>query len=99
MAGLFIWAFLALPIFDSSTRKGEVISPGQWASWVVLFFSFGLAFWVSSSPKALPQALRIASLLAQTGCVLGMTAIYQGYLIGFLLVVVSWQVALLLPLP
>jgi len=98
MAGLSIWAFLALPVFDSSTRKGEAISPTQWTAWVVLFFAFGLAFWLSSSPAPLPRAIRILALAAQTGCVLGMTAIYQGYLIGFLLVVISWQVALLLPL-
>jgi signal transduction histidine kinase len=64
----------------------------------MLFFIFGLAFLVSSSPKPLPPAIRIAALVMQTGCVLGMTAIFQGYLIGFLLVVISWQVALVLPL-
>jgi signal transduction histidine kinase len=92
-----IWTFLALPAFDSSTRQGETFSPAQWASWLVLFFAFGLAFLVSSSPKAVPPVVRILALLAQTGCVVGMTAIFQGYLVGFLLVVVSWQVALVLP--
>ena len=42
--------------------------------------------------------MRITALVVQTACVLGMTYIYQGYLIGFLLVIVSWQVALILPL-
>ena len=39
----------------------------------------------------------MCALAVQTGCVLGMTAIYQGYLIGCLLVIVSWQVALIRP--
>jgi len=96
-AGLFIWAFLSLPAFDSSTRKGEPLSPGQWLVWLVLFFSFAPAFWISSSPKARTPWVRILALAAQTGCVLGMTAIFQGYLVGFLLVLVSWQAALVLP--
>lgn len=36
--------------------------------------------------------------MVETACVLGTTAIFQGYLVGFLLVIVSWQVALVLPL-
>jgi len=97
IAGLFIWVFQALPAFDSTTRVGEAISPAQWTAWLTLFFGYGLAFWVSSSPNALPPAIRILALAAQTGCILGMTAIYQGYLVGFLLLVVTWQVALALP--
>jgi signal transduction histidine kinase len=63
----------------------------------VLFFVFAPAFWISSSPKPRALSTRVAALAAQTACVLGMTSIYQGYLIGFLLVVVSWQAALILP--
>lgn len=98
IAGLFIWLFLALPVFDSSTRNGEPISGRQWIVWLVLFFLFAPAFWISSSPKPRALWMRITALVLQTACVLGMTSIYQGYLIGFLLVIVSWQVALVLPL-
>ncbi len=66
--------------------------------WLGLFFSFAPAFWISSSPKASALWARILALAAQTGCVLGMTAIFQGYMVGFLLVLVSWQVALVLPM-
>ncbi len=98
VAGLFIWAFLSLPAFDSSTRKGESITSSQWMAWLILFFAFAPAFWISSSPKARAVWMRVLALAVQTGCVLGMTAIYQGYLVGFLLVIVSWQLALVLPL-
>jgi signal transduction histidine kinase len=90
--------FLALPAFDPATRQGETLSPAQWATWLMLFFLFGLAFWVSSSPGSKPAVIRILALAAQTGSVLGMTAIFQNYLVGFLLVLVSWQVALVLPI-
>ena len=63
----------------------------------MLFFSFAPAFWISSSPKARATWLRVLALAVQTVCVLGMTAIFQGYLVGFLLVIVSWQLALVLP--
>jgi signal transduction histidine kinase len=98
IAGLFIWLFLSLPVFDSSTRNGEPISGRQWIAWLVLFFLFAPAFWISSSSKPRALWVRITALVVQTACVLGMTYIYQGYLIGFLLVIVSWQVALILPL-
>jgi signal transduction histidine kinase len=96
-AGLFIWAFLSLPVFDSSTRKGETLSGPHWIAWLALFFLFAPAFWISSSPKPREQWIRLSALAVQTACVLGMTAIYQGYLIGCLLVIISWQVALILP--
>lgn len=87
-----------MPAFDSSTRTGESISSGQWIAWLALFFLFAPAFWISSSPRVRAAWVRVLALAVQTGCVLGMTAIYQGYLVGFLLVIVSWQVALVLPL-
>jgi signal transduction histidine kinase len=94
---LSIWAFLSLPVFSSSTRKGEALSGSHWIAWLALFFLFAPAFWISSSPKPREQWVRISALAVQTGCVLGMTAIYQGYLIGCLLVIISWQVALIRP--
>src|SRR5215468_4026983 len=95
--GLLMWAFLSLPTFDASTRKGESLSAGPWIAWLILFFSFAPAFLISSSPKPRAEWIRLLALTVQTGCVLGMTAIFQGYLVGFLLVIVSWQVALVLP--
>src|ERR1700761_6424000 len=93
--GLFIWAFFSLPVFGSSTRKGEALSGPHWVAWLTLFFLFAPAFWISSSPKPRDQWFRISALVVQTVCVLGMTAIYQGYLIGCLLVIICWQVALI----
>lgn len=46
----------------------------------------------------MPAVVRIMLLGGQTVCVLAMTSLFQNYLVGFLLIVVSWQVALLLPL-
>src|SRR5215467_11965665 len=97
VTGMFIWVFLSLPVFSSSTRKGETLSGAQWTAWLTLFFLFAPAFWISSSPKLRAPWVRISTLVLQTACVLGMTAIYQGYLIGCLLVIVSWQVALIAP--
>src|SRR5215470_17496915 len=96
-AGLFVWVFLALPVFDSATRNGEPISGTQWAFWLVLFFLFAPAFWISSSTKIHARWIQVVALVLQTACVLGMTSIYKGYLIGFLLVIVSWEVALIMP--
>jgi signal transduction histidine kinase len=94
---LSIWVFLSLPVFSSSARKGEALSGSHWIVWLGLFFLFAPVFWISSSPRPREQWVRISALAMQAGCVLGMTAIYQGYLIGCLLVIVSWQVALIRP--
>jgi hypothetical protein len=96
-AGLFMWVFLAVPVFDRATRNGEPISGTLWIIWLVLFFFFAPAFWISSSTHVRALWIQIAALALQTGCVLGMTSIYQGYLIGFLLVIVCWEVALIMP--
>lgn len=96
-AGLFIWGFLSLPVFSNSTRKSETLSGSAWIAWLALFFLFAPAFWISSSPKNRAMWIRLGALAVETACVLGMTAIFQGYLIGCLLVIISWQVALILP--
>jgi signal transduction histidine kinase len=92
-----MWALLSVPTFDASTRKGESLSAGPWIAWLILFFSFAPAFWISSGLKRRAPWIRVLALAVQTGCVIGMTAIFQGYLVGFLLIIVSWQVALVLP--
>src|SRR5215472_12867232 len=76
--GLFLWAFLSLPVFGSSTRKGESLSGTHWIAWLARFFLFAPAFWISSSPRARAQWVRLSALAVQTACVLGMTAVYQG---------------------
>jgi len=97
-AGIGTWIFLGLPIFDSSTRRGYTLTHTQWLAWLALFLVFGPAFWYSSIRGARSQPLRIAALLVETFAAIGMTHLLQDYFVGFLLVIVSWQVALLLPL-
>ncbi len=95
--GIGTWIFLGLPIFDSSTRRGYALTPAEWAAWLILFLAFGPAFWYSSAAQARPAAGRIAALLLETAAAIGMTFLLQDYFVGFLLTIVSWQVALLLP--
>lgn len=97
-AGILTWVFLGLPILDSSTRSGESLTGGRWVAWLVLFLVFGPAFWFSSSPEKRSAAMRLVALLVETIAALGMTALHQDYFVGFLLVIVSWQLALVLSL-
>ena len=97
-AGIGTWVFLGLPILDSATRSGESLTGDRWVAWLVLFFVFGPAFWFSSSPARRSVPMRLLALLAETIAALGMTALLQDYFVGFLLVIVSWQLALVLPL-
>ncbi len=96
--GIGTWVFLGLPIFDSATRRGYALTHAEWLAWLALFLVFGPAFWYSSIRGPRSQPLRIAALLLETFAAIGMTYLLQDYFVGFLLVIVSWQVALLLPL-
>jgi len=87
-----------LPIFDSSTRRGYTLTRPQWLTWLAFFLIFGPAFWYSSDTTPRPPSRRAGALLLETVAVLAMTTLLQDYFVGFLLVIVSWQVALLLPL-
>jgi signal transduction histidine kinase len=97
-AGIGTWVFLGLPILDSSTRTGEPLTGGRWIAWLILFLCFGPAFWFSSSSSKRSLSGRLTALLVETASVLGMTALLQDYFVGFLLVIVCWQLALVLPL-
>ena len=90
--------FLGLPILDSSTRRGYALTPFQWRTWLVFFLLFGPAFWYSSGTKTRPFWSRVSALVIETVSVLGMTFFLFDYFVGFLLVIVSWQAALLLRL-
>jgi signal transduction histidine kinase len=96
--GLGTWVFLGLPILDSAARRGyHDLTATRWTLWLVCFWFFGPAFWYSSSPHPVPPVRRVVALLVESVAVLGMTFILQDYFVGFLLVIVSWQAALLLP--
>lgn len=96
--GIVTWVFLGLPILDRATRRGYTLTPAQWGAWLTFFWLFGPAFWYSSGAAARPPLARGAALLLETAAVIGMTFLLQEYFVGFLLVIVSWQAALLLPL-
>lgn len=96
--GIGTWVFLGLPILDSATRRGYSLTLSQWLTWLGFFLLFGPAFWYSSDTKPRPQVNRVTALLLETTAAIGMTFLLQDYFVGFLLVIVSWQVALLLPL-
>jgi signal transduction histidine kinase len=96
--GIGTWIFLGLPILDSSARRGYTLTSLQWRTWLAFFLLFGPAFWYSSSTKNRPLSSRVSALVIETVAVLGMTFLLFDYFVGFLLVIVSWQVALLLRL-
>src|SRR5262249_59983856 len=95
--GIGTWAFLGLPALDA-TRRGYTLTDQQWSAWVGFFLVFGPSFWYASASSRRPLWGRTAALLLQTISTLGMTFLMQDYFVGFLQVIVSWQVALRLAL-
>lgn len=97
-AGLSVWLILGVPALSASTRVGEHLSGTQWRLWIVLFLSFGAAFWMSSSGRPRLAMARVAALIVEACAALGATYLLPDYFVSFLLIVVAWQVAMLLPI-
>jgi len=96
--GLCTWLILGLPVLSNATREGENLIGARWIAWLVMFFAFGPALWISSSLTLRRSGYRMGSLLVESVAAIGMTYLLPSYFVGFLLVVVSWQLALFLPL-
>ena len=95
---LGIWLIMGLPLLSSATRQGETLIGTRWIAWLAMFFIFGPAFWISSNLQLQRSSYRIALLTVESFSAIGMTYLLPSYFAGFLLVMVSWQLALFLPL-
>jgi len=100
-ASLGTWALLGVPVVLGFLRhKYHGFSPRDFALWLFAFAVFGPALWFSSRLESGREGkIRLLALLLESMAALAMIDLLPGYFLGFLLVIVSWQLALFFSVP
>jgi signal transduction histidine kinase len=95
-AALGTWALLGFPVILGFFRqKYPGFSTHHFSIWLTAFLVFGPALWLSSELRGTrPQKKQVVALALQSIAALTMIDLVHGYYLGFLLVLVSWQLAL-----
>jgi len=96
IAALSTWVILGAPvILRAIGHTYHHFSSHLFAIWLIAFIIFGPAFWISSETSTRSKRrLKIAALVIETAAVIVMICWRPDYFVGFLLVIVSWQLAL-----
>jgi signal transduction histidine kinase len=95
--GFGIWITLLLPVLVGAHRRAEGLDWSKAYPWIALWLVFGAALWLATAPTRWKPKSRIAMLVVQTLAAISMSWLQPNYYVGFLLVVIAWQLALLLP--
>jgi signal transduction histidine kinase len=95
--GFGIWITLLLPVLVGAHKKTEGLNWLKAYPWIVLWLLFGVALWLATASSRWKPRFRIAMLGLQTVVAICMTWLQPNYYVGFFLVVIAWQLALLLP--
>jgi signal transduction histidine kinase len=96
LAALGVWAVLAVPVVWGFIRhKYHHFPQSHFELWLIAFAIFGPALWLSSRIETRNrQFLKVAALAIETATALATIYLLPDYWMGFLLVIVSWQLAL-----
>jgi signal transduction histidine kinase len=97
LVGFGIWITLLLPVLVGAHQKTEGLNWPKAFPWIVLWLIFGVALWLATASSRWKPRFRVAMLGLQTLAAICMTWLQPNYYVGFFLVVIAWQLALLLP--
>jgi signal transduction histidine kinase len=89
-AGLAAWLGVGLPIW---LQLSAIQRPGAFVGWLVAWFVFAAAFWITAGSRELPQRAALALLVLQGECVLVLVLLLCDGFEGTLLVLVAMQLA------
>ena len=95
--GFGIWFTLLLPVLVGAYKKTEGLNWPKAEPWIVLWLVFGIALWLATVSHHSTPRFRVSMLGLQTAAAIGMSWLQPNYYVGFLLVVIAWQLALLVP--
>jgi signal transduction histidine kinase len=95
--GFSIWLTLLLPVLVGAYKKTEGLNWPRAYPWIALWTFFGAALWLATALEHRKPGFRIAMLALQTLAAICMSWLQPNYYVGFLLVVIAWQLAFLLP--
>lgn len=97
VVGFSIWLTLLLPVLVGAYKKTEGLNWPKAYPWIVLWLFFGVALWLATAPGHRRPGFRITMLALQTLAAICMSWLQPNYYVGFLLVIIAWQLAFLLP--
>ena len=99
-AGLFLWFCAGIPLVLMRLIYPEPLSLELYIAWIILHGLFGMMYWnlMLYLPKRTSTANRLLYLSVLTACALGISAVSQSTMGGFLLLIVSVVLPWLLPI-
>ncbi len=99
-AGLFLWFCAGIPLVLMRLIYPEPLSLELYIAWIILHGLFGMMYWnlMRYLPKRTSTANRLLYLSVLTACALGISAVSQSTMGGFLLLIVSVVLPWLLPI-
>lgn len=95
--GFGIWITLLLPVLVGAHKKTEGLNWPKAYPWIGLWMIFGAALWLATALNRRKPRFQVTMLGLQTLAAICMSWLQPNYYVGFLLVVIAWQLALLLP--
>ena len=98
-AGLFLWLCAGIPLLLMPWIYPEPLTMELYVAWIMLHALFGLMYWnlMQYMPEYTAISNRLMYLSLLTGSALGVSAVSQSLLGGFLLLIVSVILPWLLP--
>ena len=98
-AGMFLWFCAGIPLPFMHVIYPQPLSLELYVAWIMLHLLFGLMYWnmMQYLPERTAIGHRLMFLLLLTGSALGISAVSQSLMGGFLLLIVSVMLPWMLP--
>ena len=97
LTSLLVWAAMLWPVAYGAAHGDDGLTWAKAQVWAPLWLAFGAGLAVGTTPAGLPRAARAAAFAVQTAAALAMCGLQPEFYVGFLLVIIAWQLAVYLP--
>jgi signal transduction histidine kinase len=97
LTSLLVWAAMLWPVLNGAAHGQDGLTWAKAEIWIPLWLAFGAGVGVGTTSAALPRAARAAAFAVQTAAALAMCGLQPEFYVGFLLVIIAWQLAVYLP--
>lgn len=94
VAPLGVWALFSVPLVVAWVRSRQNAPPNAWV-FICAFTILGVAFGAAARFGTALQWRQFVALAVQSAAILAMSYVIPSHIIGFLFILVSWQLALL----
>ncbi|MBI3676816.1 MAG: hypothetical protein HY243_09400 [Proteobacteria bacterium] len=92
-----VWLSVLLPVMIDALQVHRSQALSKSGLWIALWLMFGVALVVGARAAATPLRTRLTMFGLQTAAALAMTWLRPDFYVGFLLIIIAWQLAIFLP--